>query len=416
MDIKISIKRRYFNDIYYPHLRSSERFQVYFGGAGSGKSRFVAQKLILKLLENPEHKLMVVRQTYATHFDSTFQELTEVLKQFGIMHLCSITKAPLTITLPNQSKIIFKGSDEETKLLSISGVTLVWVEEAYEISQEIFEQLTLRLRGGTLKKEFYLTFNPIREDSWLKEYFFGNTPEDTLTLKTTYHHNKFLDKEYIDELERKKVTNPQYYRVYALGNWGTYGKTVFTNWEERAFNRDEIEKLPMLVGMDFGFTSDPTTLVQSHLDEQNKIIYVSRGFYQTGLHNSDIAEYITEMGLSKSAIIADSAEPKSISELQRLGIRRIEGAVKGKDSVRAGIARLQEYQIIVHPELEWFISELQNYSYKKDRVTGNYTNEPVDKYNHGIDAFRYSLQCMDTVKRKGRVASTMTKKQLRLGL
>lgn len=411
------VKRRAFNDVYWEHLTSSERYQIYYGGAGSGKSRFVAQKLILKLLSHPEHKLLVVRKTYATHLDSTFEELTEVLKQYKILGDCRITKAPLTITLPNQSKIIFKGTDEETKLLSISGITLVWVEEAYEITRDIFEQLTMRLRGGTLKKEFYLTFNPISEDSWLKEYFFdGNKPEDTLILKTTYKDNKFLDAEYIEDLERKKETNPHYYFIYALGNWGTYGKTVFTNWEERAFNRDEIEKLPMLVGMDFGFTSDPTTLVQSHVDEQNKIIYVSRGFYQTGLHNSDIADYITEMGLSKSAIIADSAEPKSISELQRLGIRRVEGAVKGRDSVRAGIARLQEYQIIVHPELDWFISELQNYSYKKDRVTGNYTNEPVDKYNHGIDAFRYSLQCMDTVKRKGRVASTMTKKQLRLGL
>lgn len=415
MDINIAINSRVFNETYYPHLRSDERFQVYYGGAGSGKSRFVAQKLILKLLENPEHKLMVVRQTYATHIDSTFEELIEVLKQYQILEYCRVTKAPLSITLPNKAKIIFKGTDEETKLLSISGITLVWVEEAYEITEQIFEQLTLRLRGGALKKEFYLTFNPITEDSWLKDYFFEHPPEDTLILKTTYHDNKFLDPEYIQELERKKQTNPQYYMVYCLGNWGTYGKTVYNNWTERAFNRREVEKLPMIVGLDFGFTSDPTALVQSHVDETNKIVYVSRGFCETGLHNSDIADLIKEMGLSKSVIMADSAEPKSIAELQKLGIRRIEGASKGKDSIRAGIQRIQEYQLVVHPDLDWFIKELRNYSYKQDRVSGKYTSEPVDKYNHGQDAFRYSFQCLGEPVKRARFATSMTKRDLRLG-
>lgn len=415
MDIQLNIKKRYFNEVYFKHLRSEERFQVYYGGAGSGKSRFVAQKLILKLLQDPEHKLMVVRQTYATHMDSTFEELMQVIHQFGLTRYCRVTKAPLSITLPNESKIIFKGTDEETKLLSISGVTLIWVEEAFEVTRDIFEQLTLRLRGGNLKKEFYLTFNPISEEHWLKEYFFDNPPDDCLVLKTTYKDNRFLDEEYISELERKRETNPLYYRIYALGHWGVLGKTVYNNWTEQAFDRSEIEKLPMMVGIDFGF-SDPTTLVQSHVDEQNKTIYVSRGFYEPGLHNSEIADRIKAMGLSKSLIIADSAEPKSISELQRLGIRRVQGAKKGPDSIRAGIQRAQEYQIIVHQDLDFFITELKNYSYKKDRRTGKYISEPVDDWNHALDAWRYSLQCIEEKPKKRRQASTISKRNLRMSL
>lgn len=85
-------------------------------------------------------------------------------------------------------------------------------------------------------------------------------------------------------------------------------------------------------------------------------------------------------------------EPKSIAELKRLGIRRVQGARKGPDSIRSGIAKIQEYQLIVHPELDWFITELKNYSYKKDKVSGKYTNEPIDRYNHALDAFRYSME------------------------
>ena len=410
-NMKLTIKRRVFNDVYYPHLRSSERFQVYWGGAGSGKSVFVAQKLILKLLSNPDHKLLVVRKTYATHLDSTFEELVNVLRQFQLLEHCRITKAPLSITLPNGAKIIFKGTDEETKLLSISGITLVWVEEAFEITEQIFEQLTLRLRGGKIKHEFYLTFNPIEEESWLNEYFFGEyKPDDLLTLHTTYKDNKFLGEDYVAELERKEFTNPDYYKVYALGQWGVMGEKVFTNWEAKKFEKREVERLPMILGLDFGFTSDPTTLVQGHVDEENKTIYISRGFYEKGLHNDEIAQRIKDMGLSKSLIKADSSEPKSISEIQRHGIRRIEGASKGNDSIRAGILRIKEYKIIVDPELDWFINELKKYTYKLNKTTGKYTSEPIGKFNHAMDAFRYGMQCIEEKPKKARFAGSVSKK------
>ena len=401
MDIKLTVKKRFFNDVYYPYLKRDARFNVYYGSAGSGKSRFVAQKLILKMLQDKRHKLLVVRDTLNSHQDSTFNELVQVLEQYQIRNHCAITKMPLSITLPNGAKIIFRGADDESKLLSISGISLVWVEEASDVAKDIFEQLTLRLRGKGLKKEFYLTFNPVSEDSWLKTYFFDQPPADTIVLKTTFKDNRFLDEDYLQGLEHMRKTNPRKYRVFGLGDWGTLGETIYENWEERAFDRQLMaQRYKMLVGMDFGFTADPTALVQSFVDEENKTIYVSSGFYDTGLLNQDIHANIRSMGLLKSEIFADSADPKTIAELKRLGVRRIEGAKKGPDSIRSGIAKIQEYRLIVHPELDWFINELKNYSYKKDRVSGNYTNEPIDRFNHALDAFRYSIQSLSQHERR----------------
>lgn len=401
MDIKLTVKKRFFNDVYYPYLKRDARFNVYYGSAGSGKSRFVAQKLILKMLQDKRHKLLVVRDTLNSHQDSTFNELVQVLEQYKIRNHCAITKMPLSITLPNGAKIIFRGADDESKLLSISGISLVWVEEASDVAKDIFEQLTLRLRGKGLKKEFYLTFNPVSEDSWLKTYFFDQPPADTIVLKTTFKDNRFLDEDYLQGLEHMRKTNPRKYRVFGLGDWGTLGETIYENWEERAFDRQLMaQRYKMLVGMDFGFTADPTALVQSFVDEENKTIYVASGFYDTGLLNQDIHANIRSMGLLKSEILADSADPKTIAELKRLGVRRIEGAKKGPDSIRAGISKIQEYRLIVHPELDWFINELKNYSYKKDRVSGNYTNEPIDRFNHALDAFRYSIQSLSQHERR----------------
>ncbi len=408
-NINLIVKKRFFNDVYYPYLKRDARFNVYYGSAGSGKSRFVAQKLILKMLQNPRHKLLVVRDTLVSHKDSTFDELNQVLTQFKIRDRCNITKTPLSITLPNGAQVIFRGADDEGKLLSISGISLVWVEEAAFVPREVFEQLTLRLRGKGLKKEFYLTFNPVSEDSWLKSYFFDDPPEDTIILKTTFKDNRFLDDDFIRGLDHMRRTNPRKYKVFGLGDWGTLGETIYEDWEERAFDRQLVaQRYKMLVGMDFGFTADPTALVQSFVDEESKTIYVASGFYNTGLLNQDIHANIRSMGLLKSEIFADSADPKTIAELKRLGVRRIEGAKKGPDSIRSGIAKIQEYHLIVHPELDWFINELKNYSYKKDRLTGKYTNEPIDRFNHALDAFRYSIQALSQHERRIKSVSKRT--------
>ena len=192
-----------------------------------------------------------------------------------------------------------------------------------------------------------------------------------------------------------RTTNPYYYRVYTLGEWGSLSKQIITNYRSEELDIDELRSrnLQHLVGLDFGFVNDPTAIVDCLLDEDNSKLYVIREFFKTGLLNDEIAAQLKLMGLSKSTIIADSAEQKSIEEIKRAGISRIKPAAKGQGSVLQGIQKLQQYEIVVDSSCFNLLEELENYSWKKDKSTGEYVNEPIDAYNHAIDALRYSLQC-----------------------
>ena len=165
--------------------------------------------------------------------------------------------------------------------------------------------------------------------------------------------------------------------------------------------------MKLAIGLDWGFSNDLTALTIGYIDDDKKILYVDDCWSCTGKTNKEIAEVIKYKGLSKSLIIADSAEPKSIEELKREGIYRIRASVKGPDSIIYGIQALQQYQIIVNPRCEGLIVELENYAWKKDKKTGEYINEPVDEYNHFLDSLRYSLQCVNTHK-----LQTMSKSKL----
>lgn len=408
--ININIDSSFFNEAYIPYLNRDEKFQVFYGGAGSGKSYFIVQNLIIKLLKQKQ-KLMVVRQTFATHRDSTFAEFKSALEYMGILDLCKISKTTLDIELPSGSTIIFKGADEESKLLSISGVTVTWVEEATEISKEIFDQLVLRMRGGRLRKHMFLSFNPISATHWLKAEFFDNPRDDAFICHTTYQDNRFLEQEYIDNLLDMKDRNPVKYDVYALGKWGTTGKKVYENWVEADFDRYHLVKnniyLQSAIGVDFGYISDATTLIATLVDLENRKIYIYDEMYEHGLLNNEIASEIIAKGYGKERIIADSAEKKSIDEIRGYGVPRIEPAKKGSGSIMQGIQFINQFQIYVHPRCVHTIDELENYSYKKDNKTGQYLNQPIDDFNHLLDALRYALEPFH--KKNNRKIKTLSK-------
>lgn len=293
--IKVNISYDYFNEKYIPYIDRKERYQIYYGGAGSGKSYFIATSLILKLFKKKQ-TLLVVRQTFASIRDSVFAEIISALSRMSLLPYVKVSKTTLGMEFPNGSKIIFKGADDEGKLLSISGIDLVWVEEASEITKDLFNQLELRLRGGADKKIFYLSFNPISALHWLKEEFFDNPKEDSLICHSTYLDNRFLDKEYIANLMDMKERNPQKYEVYALGKWGTTGKKVFENWSVQHFDYHTlVQKSPnakAVFGMDFGYVSDATTFVCSLVDVANRKLYIFDEIYEHGLLNNQIAEQV----------------------------------------------------------------------------------------------------------------------------
>lgn len=306
----------------------------------------------------------------------------------------------MEVRLTNGSRFLLMGLDDFEKVKSIPDINDILIEEASEITFDDYSQLLQRTRGkGALLNQVVLMSNPVSKANWLFKHFFedGCKEPNCIISRTTYKDNPFLNQETVDTLENYERTNPYYYRVYTLGEWGSLSKQVFTNYRSEELDIDELRSrnLQHLVGLDFGFVNDPTAIVDCLLDEDNSKLYVIREFYQTGLLNSEIAAQLKRMGLSKSTIIADSAEQKSIEEIKRAGISRIKPSVKGQGSVMQGIQKLQQYEIIVDSSCFNLLEELENYSYKKDKSTGEYVNEPIDAYNHAIDALRYSLQCVD---------------------
>lgn len=400
--INIKLSKKLFNETYYPYLLDyKHRYEVYYGGAGSGKSVFVAQKLIFKAL-NQKRKILVIRKVGTTLKDSVFQLINDTLKAWKIYNLCQVNLSTYTITLPNDSVFLFKGLDDREKIKSITDITDIWCEEATELAEDDYTQLDLRLRALKPDLQLICSFNPVSKANWVYKKWFASSVQpngDTFILKTTYKDNRFLPKAYINALEEKQKTNYSYYKIYALGEFCSLDKLVFSNWETADFDNTEINGV-LLIGLDFGFVNDTTALIASLLDEENKRLYIFKEWGATGKTNKEIADVITALGFSKSVIIADSAEPKSIEELRRDGISRIRESTKGKDSIIHGIQKLQNYKIIVHPACEKIITEFENYSWKKDKQSGEYINQPIDEFNHFIDALRYSLQCVKTNKIK----------------
>lgn len=399
--MQIKVHKNIFCPVYLPHLEpSGHRILVFYGGAGSGKSFFVAQRWVYKALKS-KRKILVLRKVNRTTKASTFQLLLDTLGQFGIIERCSINRTDFTITLPNGSMFLCMGLDDPEKIKSITGLTDAWLEEATEFTLDDFSQVNLRVRDPYAEdQEVVLSFNPVSKANWCYLQFFADNPElsefrkTVKIIHTNYLDNPFLPQEYVQALLLMKATNEVYYKIYALGEFGSLDKLVYNNWQKMDF---DITKLngQLLCGLDFGYTNDPTAFVSSLLVENERRIYVFKEWGGTGYLNDAIAEQIKDMGFSKSIIIADSAEQKSIEEIKRKGIHRIKPSVKGQGSILQGIQKLQQYEIIVHPSCVNVIEELENYSWKKDKATNEYINEPIDAYNHYLDALRYSLQCVD---------------------
>lgn len=230
--MRVTIPRGAFNPVYLPLLREEgSRYLVLYGGAGSGKSLFTVQRLLIRLMEQPGRNLLVARAVAATHRDSTYALFRQVIGKWGLGGVFRCVDGEMRIFCSNGSSVIFKGLDDPEKLKSITfpggELTDVWIEEASELNEGQFNQLDLRLRGQGLKKQMTLTFNPVSSLHWLKRRFFDRPDPRAVVLKTTYRDNLFLDDDYRRTLEGYRESDPYYYQVYCLGEWGVLGKSVF---------------------------------------------------------------------------------------------------------------------------------------------------------------------------------------------
>jgi len=230
--MKITIPKSVFNEIYLPLLRTEKRYIVLYGGAGSGKSVFAAQRFLFRMLQKPRCNLLVVRAVAASNRDSTYALFCQIIHEWNLGDLFKCNVSDLRIQcLSTGNSIVFKGLDNVEKLKSItfpkSALTEIWIEEASEIAESDFNQLDIRLRGKNIRGQITLTFNPISARHWLKKRFFDVKEKKAVLMKTTYRQNRFLTAEYQELLESFKDTDPYYYSVYCLGEWGVLGKSVF---------------------------------------------------------------------------------------------------------------------------------------------------------------------------------------------
>lgn len=398
--INLTVNKNQFSPTLYPMLWDySHRYEFYMGSAGSGKSWFATQKVICRCLREPI-KVLVCRRYATTIRNTCFALFKDILKQWQIIKYVKIRETDFNIKFPNGSEIIFTGLDEETKLLSLAGITMIMIEEVFEVPKTIFEQLDLRLRGGT-NQQIIAMFNPISKNSWLYDFCEVRPPHNFYFSKTTYLDNPFLSKEYIQTLEDMKQRNPQKARIYCYGEWGTDPEgLVFQNWRVEQFNTNNLLSmgLEFRVGADLGFR-DPTAVVCSLYDKENRRIYVFDEFYKSGCQLDVVAAAIRQLEIGKTKLYMDNAEPRTIEYFRREGFNAVP-CVKGKDSVKARISFLQNNEIIILPTCKNVIKEFENFAYKKDKQTGEYKDDFTHEFSHAIDGLGYAYSDIYTANRQ----------------
>jgi phage terminase large subunit len=392
--IEYDISKKLINKIYIEHVHAQQDIQIFFGGSSSGKSYFLAQRCILDVVQSKRNYL-ICRKVARTMRKSVYNEIIKTIERFNMAKLFEVNKSDGTITCINGNQILFAGLDDTEKIKSItpaSGViTDIWIEEATETERNDILQLTKRLRGiSEVKKRLIMSFNPIFQNHWIyKEYFthFMDSPyisDSLLILKTTYKDNAFLTDQDINNLENESDT--YYYNVYTLGNWGTLGKVIFTNWKVETI---EIPFHQFYNGLDFGFSVDPVAFIRCSYDKNKKTLYILDEFEELDFTNDQIADKVKAI-IGSEYITCDSAEPKSIKELRSMGVNAL-SAKKGKGSVNFGIDWLKRQTIIISPHCINFKRELELYQYDTDK-NGIIINRPIDKNNHLLDALRYALE------------------------
>ena len=397
---------------YYPLFKarkeSDPRFYIYKGGRASCKSSSISIYLIVHMMKNPLSNVVVIRANENTLRDSVYEQCKWAINQLGATDDFRFMRSPLEIVYkPTGQRIIFKGANNPQSITSIKVsygvIDTVWYEEAFQLSSEKqFNMISLSFRGEMpegYKIREILSLNPWRNTSWIKGRFFDKVSDNVYSTTTTYKCNKWLSPSDIKVFEEMKVNEPTRYEVEGKGNWGVLSGLIYSNWYVDEFNHKEVNGV-YCYGGDFGYVNSYTALVQIKVDEVNKILYIcNEVMYAREVVNSDIANAIKNCNLDNEIWVFDCAEPKSIEELRRLGIKKARGCSKGKDSVMYNINNIKEYKIVVHPSCVNAIIELENYMWQVDS-TGKEINKPIKDYDHLMDAIAYGLQTITKNKAK----------------
>lgn len=376
------------NPIYYPLFKNKCRYLVLKGGAGSGKSWWICEKKLYRILREKNHRILIVRKVARTLRRSVFQLFRDYIIRWNSSSLFKINKSDMDIQCVNGNMLYFAGVDDPEKLKSLEGITSVWIEEASELTLDDFNEIDRRVRGKSENyKQIILSYNPISVLNWTNKRFFEQKPKlmpdgllDTKTLTTTYKDNRFLDDEYKAILEGYTGNARQ---VYTLGLYGQLEHAVYSNWDIVGEFPDTDKEI---YGLDFGYIH-PNVLVRCYLREND--YYIDEVIYK---HKQINTELIADMEIEKiksKLIIADNERPEAIEEIKRAGFYNAMACKKGKGSVEEGIKYIQGLNIHITKRSTNLIKEIQSYQRKVDK-DGNVL-EAVEKSNDdGMDAMRYA--------------------------
>jgi phage terminase large subunit len=370
------------NDCYRDCLGYSGRYLVLKGGAGSGKSVFTAQKLLIRCIQSPPHRFLVLRKVDKTIRESVWKLFITLIADYGLTDACVVNKTERTIRFKNGSEIIFAGLDDPEKIKSIAGITGIWMEESTEFTQGDFNQLDLRLRGlGHDYKQIVLSFNPIDHRHWLKKRFFDVTVPNALVLSTTYLDNAFIDDEYHVKMQSLKDEDEILYNVYALGEWGVpMAGLIYKEW--KPYTSAPIDG-DVVYGLDFGFNS-PSALVKVTIHDER--IYAEQIMYKTNLTTSGLIAELEPLGLGHAPIYCDNAEPDKIEELYNSGFN----VFPADKNVKEGINKVKSLPMHIHEASDELKKELSTYKWTQDR-SGILLDKPVKFNDHLLDAMRYAV-------------------------
>lgn len=389
------IEKFEFLPAYAPLFYSDKKYFLISGGRASGKSTNCAAFLLLKLFGEDYARIVVARYTQKSIKSSIYQDILDLIKAWGLQGFVDITGDSITHKVTGNQIIThaFKLSDgtQTAKGKGISNPNFLFIDEFTEIDNEQeWIKLVDSFRKKGAERKIIMAFNPTTKASWIfhKFYMPDGTPHPEWSkrfefIHTTYKDNLHnLDREKVEEWEDSQARDPHYFSHHILGEWSDIGEgQIFRDW---SFTWQPDPEAETLYGMDFGFSSDPTTLIE--VKRKGTQLWIRELIYQTGLVNEDIVNRLKALGLDKrSTIFADSAEPKSIETIRRAGFLNCRPALKGPDSVRFGIDKIKQFTVHVHPQSKNLIDEYNYYSWRPG------TNDPIDKWNHLMDALRYAL-------------------------
>ena len=357
-------------------LALKKRIKIIQGGTSAGKTFGILPILIDKAAKKGGLEISVVAESIPHLRRGALRDFLKVMKWTNRFVDDRFNKSLLKYEFANGSFIEFFSADDSKKLRG-GRRNILYINECNQISFESFLEMSIRT-----KDEVFLDYNPTAE-FWVQTELEGQ--EDAEKIILTYKDNEALDIGIVDQIEKniKKAETSNYWKswvdVYVKGLMGKLEGIVFSNWKQI----DTIPKEARLVGigLDFGYTNDPTSCIEIYKHNEKRIL--NEIVYQTGMLNSDIANKLPK----DVPVYADSAEPKSIADIQRYGIT-IKGVTKGRDSINYGIDVMQRENYLVTSNSTNLIKELRSYCWDTDK-TGKRLNKPIDNYNHAIDAVRY---------------------------